>query len=153
MGIRIIRGTPSVADMQRLALSMRRRDREELRAVGVDSALQGVKLSVACADKRFVFCAVDEFGCMVAIGGVSTRGAPWLLGTDLLDRRRLSLTRYARRFIGEWLRHYPLLSNVIDARQTAGAEWLKALGFTLEPCAAVVEGFDLFRFSMGRRDD
>ena len=73
--------------------------------------------------------------------------APWLLATDLLDRHLFSLTRFARVGLGQMLAVYPVLSNVIDARQVRTIRWLEGLGFVVADEPECKKNYKLKRFS------
>ena len=123
------------------------------------SPLAAVRASVRLSAPGFLFAAHVQSACgsrrrLLCIGGAACAGpeavvgVPWLLATPLLRRYALSLTREARLELRRMLRRWPLLVNVIDARQSACIKWLAALGFELRETAALKPGLPLLRFEM-----
>jgi len=145
---------PTDQDIWQLGEGLRAADREELAAVCDLSAHEAVVASVRASDVVFLRSHVDERGRVVCIRGCSPvgagRAAPWLLGTDLLDGYWRVLHRQARAELALMLAAYPLLSNVVDVRQTRVIAWLRRLGFVFRDEAAWKPGFGLVRFEMGR---
>jgi hypothetical protein len=66
-----------------------------------------------------------------------------------LDGCWVALHRQALRELALMRMKYPLLSNVVDARQVKVIGWLQRLGFELRAAEAWKEGFPLLRFEMG----
>lgn len=139
---------PTDADMACLAAHMRRSDVEELALLCGLPPLEAVIESVRVSDPDFLFAAHADGG-LLCIGGCSVLGAPWLLGTELLGRHVLRLTRDARRAAALMLQRYPLLRNVIDARQERTITWLLAVGFRLGPAVELRPGVWVRVFEMG----
>lgn len=55
---------------------------------------------------------------------------PWLLATDFIKKVPYSFTKLSRLFLVEWLKEYPILTNIVDARNTLHVRWLRLMGFT-----------------------
>ena len=73
------------------------------------------------------------FGCAPINGMLGLRAAPWLLGTDVLDRHPSALMRHTAPYLAQMQRRYPHLLNYVDARNTRSIRWLKRLGFVIHP--------------------
>ncbi len=70
------------------------------------------------------------FGCGTT--NILTRtGAPWLLGTDALERHARDFLRGSLHWVAEMRQRYTLLQNVVDDRNVVSKRWLQWLGFTL----------------------
>lgn len=124
---------PTVAgDTEMFASRLRAPDRRELIAGGSPDFGRALRESAGCS----LFCwTATADGEPVAIGGVSAVsvlggiGAPWLLGTDLLDRYSRVLVRQAPGYIAKMHEAFPVLVNFVHAENARSVRWLKALGF------------------------
>lgn len=129
----VVDATPEL--MAAVAADVRQADVDELWAAAKmtpeEALRQGSKWSSA-------FVALDEGRPICAFGvvpySVLTKfGAPWMVGTNALDRSSRQFIRQCRTdlsgFFGEWDK----LLNVVDARNTTAIRWLKWLGFTVFP--------------------
>lgn len=76
-------------------------------------------------------------------------GVPWMLGTRRMEQRAVQLPflRASRRVVAAMLATYPVLTNVVDARNTLAIGWLRWLGFEFDPAPVAVRGqqFHIFR--------
>lgn len=147
---------PTRGDITELADNLRAQDRAELDACGHPDHLEAIASSVA----RSVWCyAVRVDGELAAIMGVSAHGTlmapigvPWMLGTDLVPRNRRTLAKLAPEYIARMLREFPVLMNLVHARNTVAVQWLRRCGFSLQdphPVGPHGEPFHLFEM---RRD-
>lgn len=121
-----------------LANGLRSADRLEVaRSAGHDDHAATI---AECVDRSTeAYAVIDASGELVAIFGcaplgslVSAAGAPWCLGTDLLDRRSRALMSISRRYIHKWRDTYPALVNFVDAENTLSIKFLSALGFKFD---------------------
>ena len=124
-----------MSDAQALAPRLREADRMEIRArSGADPRValeSGIRRSRPC-------CALlDDAGQVLALFGVSPYpgiaafGVVWMLGSDALVARRAMFLRTAKFCIAQLHRRYPMLGNVIDARNTVHIRWLQWMGFEM----------------------
>ncbi len=60
-------------------------------------------------------------------------GAPWLLGTDGMQRIKLRFVRESVTWVSHMLRLYPVLANWVDTRNRLSIKWLRWLGFEIKP--------------------
>jgi hypothetical protein len=140
----------TVADAK--ALVLRAADREEVdaltgrdpRAVLVESVERSVSAWAGVVDGELV-CL---FGVApLSLAGVT--GVPWLLGSDAVARFGGPFLRCNRTYLREMLREFPVLRNVVDARNAVSIRWLGWLGFTLgTPQPMGVRGLPFIPFVM-----
>lgn len=140
---------PQDVDFVALAENMRPEDVAELEAVTNLRPCEALILSIQKSDPDFLRAWFVD-GELVGIGGCSpvsvTRAAPWFLGTPVLDRHGLALTKYARAVVDRMLLKYAVLHNVVDVRQERVLRWLEALGFVILHEDSVKEGFLVWHF-------
>lgn len=87
---------------------------------------------------------------VVPIDMLAGQGAPWLLGTPLIDRHRSAFIRRNRAYIARMLAAFPTLLNIVDVRNTRAIAWLKRMGFTIHPPMNVgAAGLPFHPFTMG----
>jgi len=114
---------------------LRRQDQDEvLAATGMepDDALQrSFRHSSVTWAAELQGRAVALFGA--GASGISRVGNPWLLGTDMLGRAGRAFVQHSRQYVQCLLRHFPVLVNVVDARNVLSLRWLRWCGFTIEP--------------------
>lgn len=60
---------------------------------------------------------------------LSGRGAPWLIGTYLIDRAPGALVRLSRAYIPKMQAAFPELYNVVDVRNIKSVAYLQRMGF------------------------
>lgn len=78
-------------------------------------------------------------GRLEALGGLGTvsllfgPGVPWLLGSDRLTESPRWFLGESRRQVRRMLEHYEILTNRVDARNSAAIRYLRHLGFALDP--------------------
>ena len=76
-------------------------------------------------------------------------GIPWLLGSESVTRYGRPFLRRNRAYLREMLREFPVLRNVVDARNAVSIRWLGWLGFTLgTPQPMGVRGLPFIPFEM-----
>lgn len=138
-----------------LVVDMREADIDEVTAATGGRDLGSiVRASVAASVGPRTALIDGEVACIFGVaplGGMLGRtGAPWMLGTHLLDRHPGALMRHCRRYVADMLALYPRLVNFVDARNVRSIRWLKRLGFTFHPAAPYGEaGLPFHRFEMG----
>lgn len=76
--------------------------------------------------------AVCAFG-VVPISALSGIGAPWMVGTTLLDSCAVPFIRHCRTDLKAFFAQWSRLYNVVDARNMKAIRWLKWLGFEVLP--------------------
>lgn len=138
-------------DIEALLANMRQPDRDEVEAAGQDvenGVISSVQMSAMCWAAEINGRLACLFGVapISLLGGV---GAPWLLGTDVLDRHPRALIRNTGPYLDAMRSAFPHLVNYVDARNTRSIRWLKALGFRFQPAQPYgPRGFAFHRFEM-----
>lgn len=122
--------------LAQVAAETRQADRDELWA----QARQTPEQALAAGARNGLFTLVALFdGAPVCVFGVvpvsalSGVGAPWMVATDRLDRHARQFVRHCRPVVAEMSAIFPVLRNLVDARNTRAVRWLRWLGFTLFP--------------------
>lgn len=117
-----------------LSMNLRPADEDEIWAqLGMDP-YEAMKASLlASSDASLV---TDNEGLPIALYGVAPSpapsvGTPWLVGTPGVEENGLSFAKQTRRYVEEMHRDYPVLTNFVDARNTAAIDWLLFAGFNL----------------------
>ena len=127
----LIRPTET-GDAALLAANLRACDREELQAVGYWDALAPIADSVRTSALCWTALADGELACILGVAPLDDQtGAPWMLGTPLLDTQARVLVRETPRYIGAILEVFPHLLNFVHAQNRTSVHWLRRLGFTL----------------------
>lgn len=121
------------ADVLALSGSMRAADVREVEATGSDP-LTALSDGLRVSDEPIVATYQDDRP--ICMAGVSADlhdpsiGYIWMLGSDELATRPMTFLRGARALVEHWNRQYPILTNVVDARNTLHIKWLRWMGFT-----------------------
>ena len=127
----VIRPTET-GDAALLAANLRACDREELQAVGYWDALAPIADSVRTSALCWTALADGELACIIGVAPLDeSTGAPWMLGTPLLDAHARVLVRKTPEYIARMLGAFPHLLNFVHAENTTSVHWLRRLGFTL----------------------
>lgn len=139
---------PTWGDIKDLAAGLREQDRAELDACGFSDHLEAIETSVRASAWSF---AVRVDGGLAAIMGVSAHGTlmapvgvPWMLGTDLVPKHRRTLATLAPEYIRRMLRDFPVLTNIVHARNTVSVHWLRRVGFTVHEAQPLAPHGELF---------
>lgn len=94
----------------------------------------------------------DDTVCMFGVTPVSLLGgvgAPWLIGTEHVERYQMAFLRHSRPMVAAMLQRFPLLINHVDARNTVAVRWLRWLGFAMaEPAPYGPFGVPFRKFEM-----
>lgn len=125
-------------DILACSVSIRAADRAECWAAAKWEPEEALWVGLAVSDPCLTALVDGSVVCIFGVVPVSIlggRGSPWLIGTDLLERHALIFLRQSRACIAQWSQEYALLSNYVDARNTAAMRYLRWLGFTLAPAA------------------
>lgn len=145
--------TASLSDIVDLVPKLRQSDIEECEALfGKGSVRDSVLFGLHPNGVSFV---AERAGEAIAVFGVCPGdedgvGTPWLVGTDALDRCSRELITEARKTLAIWQRFYPVLRNVVDARNKKSIRWLKHLGFTVrDPKPLGLAGELFHEFDLG----
>lgn len=126
---------PATADhINEISKMVRPHDRDELMAafgqIPDEAMADGLRYSDALTGY-----IDDQPVCMWGVAPVcllTGLGAPWMVGTSLLDRFALPFMRECRPQVLELFSNYARLENYVDVRNVRAIRWLKALGFTVD---------------------
>lgn len=132
--VQIIPTTPE--HLVELAEKMREADRQEVIASSGRDILavleDSLKYSLAPLTAFINGELACVFGC-VPFQLIGERAAPWMLGTDVVDKHPGELLRRCRQYTTGMNKAYPHLLNFVDARNHKSIRWLKWMGFTVHP--------------------
>ena len=109
-----------------LAQNMRPEDARELEACG-QTPLEGV---LHAFSKSIPAAALydDVLGAMFGVVEVGDSAALWSLTTPLFEEKRFSFVRAAKKVVGDLLKHYSRVGNLVDGRYTGALRLVEALG-------------------------
>lgn len=142
----------SPGDVEALVAGMREADRIEVEACGhrpAEALADAIARSMPCWTATINGQVACIFGVapLSLLGGL---GAPWMLGTVLLDRHPRALMTHCRPYLNRMREVFPRLVNFVDARNERSIRWLKALGFRFHEAAPHGPfGLPFHRFEMG----
>lgn len=128
------------ADARELVPRLRAADRAEVLALGaepIDGLLESLR-----AGNAWTARADGEIICMTGVGpltSIGQTGVPWLLGSDLVRQHAKHFMGESRRFVGEWLKTYPILQNRVPSNYAATLRWARWLGFKIAPAGRFQE--------------
>lgn len=144
---------PEPGDAQALVDNLRPADRAEVSALigegrELDSVTEGLRISLYA----WTATVDGEVACIFGVAPVNLlggQGAPWMLGTPLIDKHRRAFMRLSPTYIARMLAVAPSLFNVVDARNVRAIGWLKRMGFTIhDPQPLGVAGLPFHLFTM-----
>lgn len=122
-----------VSDAISLAPRLRAEDKAEVLAAGRESVEESLALGVLVSRPCFTV-EIDTLPQLIM--GVTPsldplEGHVWMLASELpFTSHRIAFIRHSKAWVRKFHQHYPLLTNSVDARNTAHIEWLKWLGFS-----------------------
>ena len=119
-------------DAAALAPKLRQADLQEIEAGSGKPPLEVLETGLRLSTQSYA--AELPSGEVVALFGVGPTaepklGAVWMLGSDHLKTIRFTVLRHAKTWLNTLSDSYPLLGNVVDARNTLHVEWLRWMGF------------------------
>ena len=121
-------------DVVRFASLLRLADLREIEAsTGLPPEVALMQSIDGSDTSRAVYSVLDNaplaiFGIGAADTGV---GVPWMGGTDASASYGKSLVKEGRRWLDKQHEDYPILTNIVDARNTVHLRWVRHMGFTL----------------------
>jgi hypothetical protein len=117
-------------------MQVREADRRELwsgwRSTPVDSLRHGLERSSHCLTALVNFQPVCMFG-VVPESLLGASGVIWLIGTDEMEMRRVGFLRRCRSHLHRLQQTYSRLHNYVAAENVHAVDWLRWLGFTIQP--------------------
>ena len=140
------------ADIDLLVENMREHDVQEVNAatnMGIENA---VKTSVKLSSYSKTGLVNDELVCMwgvCPISLISGSGSPWMLGTDLIEKKQRVFLRRSKPWLDDIRKDYRYLENFVDARNVLSVKWLKWLGFEMDEAEPYgIHGEPFHKFTM-----
>lgn len=136
---------PNAEALRFIANHMREADKREVKAASGMKPLAAIQHGIQLSHD--LWCLYDPKGWPSAVLGVVPLqrgaldvGAPWLLGTDSLILHKRWFHREAREVCDKLVLKWGVLTNLVDARNTAHINWLRHLGFRFG--APVISGVE-----------
>lgn len=118
-----------------VAKNMREADCLELWAASFSKPKKSLEAAFRLSKKCWTGLVDGEPACMFGVSRgtiLSHVGAPWLLGTDLIEKNQLAFLRRNKLYMSEMTEGFDTLINYVDARNTKAIRWLKWLGFEFD---------------------
>jgi hypothetical protein len=126
------------SDVFAVIADLRPADVDEVSAlVGADNVMGAVETSI---DSSSLAWTLTDDGLPIAVFGVAPTedprvGVPWMVGTPGVVRRQRAFMRLCKDYIPRMLALFPVLVNVVDARNERAIAWLRHVGFVFGPPA------------------
>lgn len=141
---------------RQLAPLMRPADAAEVLASGGYQPLDALLDAMAWSAESYAGYIDGELACLFGVvpGTFLTGEAvPWLLTSNVVQRKPRAFLRASREVIADWLGKYPMLVQQVDARYEQALRWAERVGFNVEPPAPFgISGEPFCRISMRRPD-
>lgn len=117
-----------------VAQRMRQADRDEIAAAS--GRLPAAVLEFSLENSTAAWTAIINGRPEVMFGvatfpGCENTGAPWLLGTDAVERYNHIFLRRSLEWLDQLFERYAVLRGLIHEGNSAGLRWLQWLGFRL----------------------
>lgn len=124
----------TMEDVEFLAPRLREADRREIYASGGEDPLtaltRGLRSSQVC--KVGLSPSTGHPSFIWGVVPVSLlAGGVWAVGTDDLDKHKITFLRHCKEPLQELQDMYPVLYNFIDARNSLHITWIKWMGFKI----------------------
>lgn len=136
------------AHVRPIARRMRKADADEVRASSGRSPAGALIYSLRKSSHAWTALVDGEPVVMFGVGDLNILAgvaAPWLLGTDAVERHYVAFLRNSVDFRDQLLRRYPVMRNFVDDRNRASKRWLLWLGAVLsDPVEINGHAFRLF---------
>jgi hypothetical protein len=134
---------------------LRQADYDEVYAVTGQDPDQVLKDSWKRSIYRWAVMRQEDVIGLFGVSPFSILGpvaSPWLLGTDKMEKIKLSFVKKSVSWVAYMLSIYPVLMNWVDARNQLSIKWLKWLGFKMdtEPKPFGVMGLPFYYFEKRR---
>ena len=124
-------------DAEAVVANLRPHDRDECDALlGPGKVLHAVHEGLSKSLLAWTGTVGEEValvGGLVPLNLLAGQGAPWMVGTPLIDRHPGAFIRLNAPYIARMLAVLPHLINVVDARNVKSIRWLRRAGFTVHP--------------------
>ena len=139
-------------DIDMLVENMRKHDIQEVNAATRMGIRNAVKTSVNLSSYSKTGLVNDELVCMwgvCPISLISGSGSPWMLGTDLIEKKQRVFLRRSKPWLNDIRKDYRYLENFVDERNVMSIKWLKWLGFEMDEAEPYgIHGEPFHKFTM-----
>ena len=139
-------------DIAVLVRNMRKHDVQEVNAATRMGVRNAVETSLNLSTYAKTGLVNDELVCMwgvCPISLISSSGSPWMLGTDLIEKKQRIFLRRSKPWLEDIKKDYKTLENHVDERNTLSVRWLKWLGFEMKKAEPYGVNGELFhKFTM-----
>lgn len=144
---------PSNDLIKRIADDIEESDAQEIRSsMDTDDIEDALQLSRDTSFECYVVCSGDTalaiIGIALADPDQGSVGIPWAIMTQSVRKMGREIQRTARSFVSRWSAMFPLLTNVVDERNTRSIHWLESLGFTMGETVHSPRGDPFILFEM-----
>jgi len=120
------------AHIRTIARRMRQADRDEIAAASGRSPAAALAFSLRKSSQAWTAVIDGRPEVMFGVADLNILagiGAPWLLGTDSVERNYRQFVRRSVSWRDQLLGRYPVLRNFVDDRNKVSIRWLRWLGF------------------------
>jgi hypothetical protein len=140
------------ADVKSLQGRLRASDKLEIAATSGADPDYALARSFEMSLSAWTGTVCDEPFIMFGVAApsiMSSTGAPWLLGTDAVEREGVAVAKRSWQYVEEMRKGFFMLENHTDDRHTSAHRWLRWCGFHMEePAPWGVQGLPFRRFWM-----
>ena len=112
---------------------MRAVDQAEVKLMSGHTPMEALAYSVHVSAESVVGYIDDVPACIFGVSGGGLGASVWMLGTDALARRPLSVARASEEPVMGLLARHGVLSNYVHAENKTTLRWLSWLGFEIHP--------------------
>lgn len=137
-----------------IAERMRPADRAEVLAASGSTPAEALEFSLSGSSSAWVGMVDGQPEVMFGVADLNIltgMAAPWLLGTDAVERNYRLFLRQSLSWREQLSERYDILRNFVDDRNEVSKRWLTWMGFTLfDPVPVGVNG-EMFRMFELRR--
>jgi hypothetical protein len=112
---------------------MRQEDRDEIWHLARLTPEEALRNGFNCSKYIRTVTLDRRVVCLFGVADGESFGVPWMLASPLLLQIKKSFLRECREFLGEMSEGYSELRNIAWSKNTVHIQWLKWLGFEMQP--------------------
>lgn len=121
-------------DALKISYRMRPEDIREAADLGGVNPQQAVQVSLKASEasgKAYIAYVEDSPEVVFGVGQSFAIGVghPWLLGSDSIQKYPVRFIKLCKVYVPEFLKLFPILTNLVDSRNTLHCTWLEFMGF------------------------
>lgn len=147
--------SPTPESIKYIADNMCESDSEELMLMFCKKPHDGILMSVENSDSNYtrVGYADGEPACIFGAAYFSDDMAIcWLLCTPVVKKNFKRLRNETKIMFSEMLKKWSVLTNIVSAKNTGTIFWLKSLGAEFSPDPVIIDGQEVLRFYIRRKN-